>query len=374
MARPSLALIPSTIDNVVYSAIPSDGTGDFSFTRATSATRTNKDGLIETVLSGNNRLDYSEGCPVLLLEPQRTNYINNDERLTAINAGQVDYNYSISPDGTKNAQLVTFGTGINDGALLGINTTLAISGNTEYTFSIYAKNVSGDGRFNLRIDTNTTALLLSQDFTATSEWQRLSVTFTTDAGASLFSNNCRLRKETNNNQILFYGCQVEQGAYGTSLIKTNGTPATRNSETTPFPAVYQFGSLGSGESGTLVIETDVLGLASTNSFNLLSQGGSGNWYWNAFMFYARTLSSSYAFNMGVAIGLLVGSTIKIGIRKDNESLSVFYNGSLIDTLDIGTETLTWASHISAYESSQGVRKVLEYTTALTNAELIELTS
>ena len=74
MAQPSLALIPSTIDNVVYSAIPSDGTGDFSFTRATSATRTNKDGLIEVVSAGDNRLDYSEeGCPVLLLEPSSTN-------------------------------------------------------------------------------------------------------------------------------------------------------------------------------------------------------------------------------------------------------------------------------------------------------------
>ena len=122
MAQPSLALIPSTIDNVVYSAIPADGTGDFSFTRATSATRTNKDGLIETVLSGNNRLDYSQGCPVLLLEPSRTNIITYSENFSTswVRLGgrlSVTINDTISSDGTKSATKLEQIVDTNDAAI-----------------------------------------------------------------------------------------------------------------------------------------------------------------------------------------------------------------------------------------------------------------
>jgi hypothetical protein len=72
----------------LYSVLPSDGTGDFDFTRSGDATRINKEGLIETV--GNNvpRLNYPlidgvvSGCPSLLLEPKELIYclFSNDFR------------------------------------------------------------------------------------------------------------------------------------------------------------------------------------------------------------------------------------------------------------------------------------------------------
>ena len=45
---PSLALIPSGYKaSKVYSVLPTDGVGDFDFTRSGNATRVNSDGLIE---------------------------------------------------------------------------------------------------------------------------------------------------------------------------------------------------------------------------------------------------------------------------------------------------------------------------------------
>jgi hypothetical protein len=79
MAKPKMAMIPSTVGGSVYSVLPSNGDGDFNFTRASAATRINAQGLIETVAVGDNRLNYPlvggvvDGCPHLLLEPQRTN-------------------------------------------------------------------------------------------------------------------------------------------------------------------------------------------------------------------------------------------------------------------------------------------------------------
>ena len=112
MSKPILAMIPSAYNtNRLYSVLPFDGTGDFAFNRASSATRINKDGLIETVASNVPRLDYSDGsCPSLLLEPQRTNNILYSESLSPsdwvkFNAGSattpiVTDNYAISPSGS----------------------------------------------------------------------------------------------------------------------------------------------------------------------------------------------------------------------------------------------------------------------------------
>ena len=86
MIKPTLALIPSAYKpSTVYSVLPSDGVGDFDFTRAGEATRINKDGLIETVDSNVPRLNYPlidgvvSGCPSLLLEPLRRNLIRYSE-------------------------------------------------------------------------------------------------------------------------------------------------------------------------------------------------------------------------------------------------------------------------------------------------------
>ena len=52
----------------------------FDFTRASSATRVNKQGLIESVNEGIARIDYSDSTQgALLLEPQRTNLITQSE-------------------------------------------------------------------------------------------------------------------------------------------------------------------------------------------------------------------------------------------------------------------------------------------------------
>ena len=50
----------------------------FDFTRASSATRVNKDGLIETVGGGEPRIDFKDDSKgALLLEPSRTNLFLN---------------------------------------------------------------------------------------------------------------------------------------------------------------------------------------------------------------------------------------------------------------------------------------------------------
>jgi hypothetical protein len=55
----SLIVTPNAYkEGKLYSVIPSDGSGDFTFTRATTATRVNSAGLVELV--PYNLLTYSE--------------------------------------------------------------------------------------------------------------------------------------------------------------------------------------------------------------------------------------------------------------------------------------------------------------------------
>jgi len=57
MATPSLAMIPSAYaDSKVYSVLPNNGDGDFSFNRDSSATRIGQNGLIQTVGFFGNEL------------------------------------------------------------------------------------------------------------------------------------------------------------------------------------------------------------------------------------------------------------------------------------------------------------------------------
>jgi hypothetical protein len=119
---PSLALIPSGVKaSKVYSVLPTDGVGDFDFTRSGNATRVNSDGLIELVSTNVPRLNYPlidgvvSGCPSLLLEPSRLNVATYSEDFSngvysKLN-GTVTTNTAISPDGTQNADTWTATSG-----------------------------------------------------------------------------------------------------------------------------------------------------------------------------------------------------------------------------------------------------------------------
>ena len=96
----------------------------FSFDRASSATVINKDGLIETVGSGEPRIDYKDDSKgALLLEPSRSNLITYSEdfdnawinQLWSKQNINLTSNYELSPSGLLNAdfRVITTNTGVD---------------------------------------------------------------------------------------------------------------------------------------------------------------------------------------------------------------------------------------------------------------------
>ena len=208
-----------TLDNISVKEITDD----------TNLPRINYEGFS---YDGNGDIIPNSGCGSWLLENQSTNLVTQSNQLTAISGGIVTANAAISPDGTLNAIKVNFSTGSNSGGVISVG-GISAAASTEYTFSFYAKNFSGDGTFRLRIDTDTQAVVASETFTATSKWVRYTKTFTTDAAASSFSSGSRFRKSTtsDNNEVLFFGMQLEKElSYATSYIPTEGAANTRNQD------------------------------------------------------------------------------------------------------------------------------------------------
>ena len=59
----------------IYALKPENGDGDLDIIRKTTATRINEFGVRETVPANIVRIDYSNGKPCFLIEPQRTNLV-----------------------------------------------------------------------------------------------------------------------------------------------------------------------------------------------------------------------------------------------------------------------------------------------------------
>lgn len=120
--NPSLCVTPNSGEaGKLFSIIPTNGAGDLDVVRATTATRVNSAGLIETV--GNNiaRLDYTNGsCPSILVEPQRTNLVFPSATATTQSRTVTATAHTLSFYGTGTVVLsgvatgTLVGTGINN--------------------------------------------------------------------------------------------------------------------------------------------------------------------------------------------------------------------------------------------------------------------
>jgi hypothetical protein len=150
----SLLVTPNAYkEGKLYSVIPSNGNGDFSVTRATTATRVNAAGLVELV--PYNLLRYSEQF--------------ENAAWVKFASASVTANTEIAPNGTLTADTITLSSLANSRVEQAISTL--VSGAT-YTFSIYLKVATGTLSVRLRgIDTTSGTAI-----NVTDQWVRYSIT------------------------------------------------------------------------------------------------------------------------------------------------------------------------------------------------------
>ena len=160
-----------------------------SFTRATTATRVNADGLVELV--PYNLLQYSE-------------QFNN--AAWVVNNATVTVNTTTAPNGTLTADTITNVSG----SLVGQQVTNILIGQT-FTFSIYLKRINGIGAIILT-DVNGGVVPI----TITNEWHKYYVTSTSTStlGRAYF------RVMTTGDSVAAWGAQLVEGTAALPYLKT----------------------------------------------------------------------------------------------------------------------------------------------------------
>lgn len=387
---PTLALIPSAYNtSKVYSVLPSNGDGDFTFSRSSSATRVNQDGLIETVEVDVPRIDYSDGgCPSLLLEPSRTNSVTNSEPTANEGATSgVTYESYFWENGLSNA--VRF---ISSGSIsYRYCGTATASVDNILSFYILMDDLSEPiiGTSSVGNDLSivvagVVATNITKKHVGNNIW-RVSGKLT--AGVSLLANNGIIKYATHTDKgFVCTGFQVEQGEYATSYIPTNGGQATRDAD---FCVDSGSADVFNDDEGVLFIETKALVDLNSNRYMMISDGAFTP-YTNQIIFQYRSDGNFRVYFGGlgtnniafVVTGIDLSENHKIAFQYKFNDNKLFIDGieqspyaSFVDTTLSGLNKLSFALNNNPnFMWKAAVKDLRYYDTVLTDVELTELTT
>lgn len=395
--KPKLVMKPTGVKaSKLYSVLPSDGVGDFDFSRSGSATRINKDGLIETVSSNVPRLNYPlidgvvSGCPSLLLESARTNLFTYSEDFSAsiwgLNGSATrEANATISPDGTLNAYKIT-----SNGGNLAYGQGGVVSENSTYEISFFAKKgtdniiqitesfyFGSSTIFDLESGSITSGNGTIESYS--NDWYRCSVSYTYGSGQTILSFNI---KNTGSGYFYLFGFQGEQGSYPTSYIPTSGSQTTRSAET-----CNNSGDVNTFNDSEGVLYTEVSSLTEGGDGRriTLSDGSISD------RLLIETDENANTIKFFIAGGgtsrLIATSTTQV--QKKSNKLALNYNGTnakaYINGFSIGeitnANTITGLNTLDladwdafTYPYFGKVKQLQYFDTALTDTDLEELTS
>jgi hypothetical protein len=355
------------------------------------------------ILENTPRFDYSGGatCPSLLLEPSRTNLIEQSEYKdgSGVTNGVVTQAAINSPEGVKNTYK------LNDNSAGGtnqVNQTISVtlpSAGT-YTYSVFCKadqlnwvrlrTLGFDAGGNLQswfnLSDGTKGTINHDDATIEpyiDGWYRCSVTFssTTDLSGFVYvylaeSDNTTSVSLDGTSSIFMYGFQCESGSYATSYIPTYSVSQTRAADSCVKTGIS---SLIGQTEGTIFAEFDSPQFLS-GSYIGISDGTTSNR--QIFGFEGASGNSAalrlYGFWTFIYGTFASGEKIKVALAYKNNDFALYVNGTQAGTNSGATISGTLSQFVfnsgaSAQNYQGNVYQTALFKTRLSNLDLAILT-
>jgi hypothetical protein len=391
-----------------------------TFTRASTATFTGQNGLIQIAAINAPRFDYSPVtlAPLgLLIEEQRTNLLLYSEQFD--NAAwnktlgtvtvTVTADSATSPDGTVDADKVITANATGDHVIAQV---ASVTSGTTYTQSWFLKAAElnwvqvtestgfGSTQFqNINLSNGTVGNgNYGSAVSVTSVgngWYRVSVTDTATATSAsgrfllaLLTSNvaARLTDVTGNGTdgVFIYGGQLEVGAFATSYIPTVASQVTRSADIAVMTGT-NFSSWYNATEGTLYGQADWLGLSNNDYFFAINNGSTSNII--ALGVSATPATRFIVTDGGVTQASVSGPTpvaniaFKIAGAYRVNDFAAATNGTL-GTLDTSGNVPTGMSEVSLTSSfgttanlfNGHIRQIVYYPRRLANSELQAITA
>ena len=360
----------------------------FSFDRASSATVINKEGLIETVGSGEPRIDYKDDAKgALLLEPSRSNLVYPSDIGTPTSGVGVR-NY-LAPDGTISAFYPQPNSTARRFQVIIVGGAYAT--NTKLIYSWYRKRVSNPsdigfiGDLDIKVLINATQVGVTEQIESNvSGFDRFSATFNITNGS--LATTLRLYYGNvigvGNSAIAYWGHQLESNSsYATSYIPTSGGVVTRVQDVCNNGGNEQV--INSTEG---VLYAEISALANEGTFRQISLNNATN---NNMIQIDYTTTNNQIRGIvvsgGVYVAILtfISSDItinsKVALKFSENDFSLWFNGVEVATDSSGVTP----TNLSALFLSNGggtnnffgkCKDLRVYNTALSDAELQALTT
>lgn len=403
----SLLLIPSGYKSgVAYSQLPNNGNGDLTWTRASTANRTNSSGLIESVASGVPRLSYMYGsCPSVLLEPQRTNSIRNSIASGAVvgTPGTIPtiWGYNSTAGLTIDvAQLGTIGalnyidfkisgTATATSLRLGFesSTQIAATVGQAWSYSLYAQSVTGtlptsSLRFVERNAAGGALVTADQTIAVSSNFERFTYTRTTTNALCAYIvpelNFSITSGASYNFTFRIAQPQMELGAFATTPIFTPGATATRVADSFTRNNIYTNGLISSS-GGTWYVELrnnvsltrdglatglfiDSSSSSYTNGINIRNVGT------------GRLVVSKWQGGSGTAIYTTTTDTVKLAVKWNGSTADVFANGIKVVSATAFTPTAMEFLKCSDGYIPYFIQSMALFSTPLSDSDCVSLTT
>ena len=350
-------------------------------------------------VSGLPRLDYSGGCPSLLLEPQRTNLFTYSEQFDnaawtkSATATTITANSTISPSGYQDADTWTINA---DGARYvgqtktvtagAVTASFFVKKGTSNWFYLRIEDGANFAGYTFNVATGQLGQSVSSGLTPTASivdyangWYRCIVT-TTVSGTSILAagfvaTSASTISGTVGASLICWGAQFEQGAFSTSYINTLSSAVTRVADAASKTGIS---SLIGQTEGTLFFDVTLDQRATYTYFVIAPNLGSATAYIGISMEAARFVAE--ILNSGIQASIAFNNTstgrFKGAFAYKANDVAFYVNGNLVGTDTSATIPACSQFALNNYdkEAAPKYNQALLFKTRLSNADLATLTT